>query len=69
MIKNWNLAELRQKGMKYESAVAGEEKISGCELHKVATYSYQRIRNEKTKLPTKKCYICDLPFSTKHIKE
>ena len=27
MIKNWNLAELRRKGMKYESAAAGEEKI------------------------------------------
>ena len=23
MIKNWNLAQLRQKGMKYESAAAG----------------------------------------------
>ena len=54
MIKNWNLAELRRKGMKYESAAAGEEKIPGCEVNKVGAYSYQRIRNEKTKLPTKK---------------
>ena len=69
MIKNWSLAELRQKGMKYESAAAGEEKIAGYEVNKVGAYSYQRIRNEKTKLPTKKCYRCDSPFSTKHIKE
>ena len=38
----------------YESAAAGEEKIPGCEVNKVGAYSYQRIRNEKTKLPTKK---------------
>ena len=54
--------------MKYESATAGEEKISDCEVHKVGAYSYQRIRNKKTKLPAKKCYRCDSPFSTKHIK-
>ena len=53
MIKNWNLADLRLKGMKYDSAAAGEEKISGCEVNKVCAYSYQRIRNEN-KLPTKK---------------
>ena len=35
MVKNWNLSELRQKGVKYESVVAGEEKISGCEVNKV----------------------------------
>ena len=51
MIKNWNLAELRQKGMKYESAAAGEEKISGCEVNKAGAYSYQRIRNENNKNP------------------
>ena len=69
MIKNWNLAELRQKRMKYESAAAGEEKISGCEVNKIGAYFDQRIRNEKTKLPTKNCYRCDSPFSNKHIKE
>ena len=53
--------------MKYESAAAGEEKISSCKLNKADVYSYQRIRNEKTKLPTKKCYRCNFPFSTKHI--
>ena len=68
MIKNWNFAELRQKGMKYESAAAGEEKISG-EVNKTGAYSYQRIRNENTKPSTKKLYRCDWPFSTKHIKE
>ena len=69
MIKNWKLAELHQKGIKYESAAAGEEKISGCKVNKVGAYSYQRIIDEKTKLSTKKCYKCGSPFSTKHIKE
>ena len=68
MIKNWNLAELRQKGMKYESAAAGEEKISG-EVNKTGAYSYQRIKNENTKPSTKKLHRCDWPFSTKYIKE
>ena len=35
MIRSWNLTELRQKGMKYESAAAIEEKISGCEVNKI----------------------------------
>ena len=35
MVNNWNLSELRQKGVKYESAVAGEEKISRCEVNKL----------------------------------
>ena len=69
MIKNWKLAELCQKGMKYESAAVREEKISVCEVNKVGAYSYQNIQNEKTKHPTKNCYRCDSPFSTKHIKE
>ena len=56
---------LCQKGMKYESTAAGKEKISGFEANKVGAYSYQRIKNKNTKLPTKKCYRCDLPFSTK----
>ena len=68
MIKNWKLAELRQKEMKHESAAAGEEKISNCDVNKVGVYFYQRIKNEKTKLSTKKCYRCGLPLSTKHIK-
>ena len=69
MIKNWKLAVLRQKGMQYESAAVGEEKISGCDVNKVGAYSYQRIKNEKTKLSIKKCYRCGSPFSTKHMKE
>ena len=44
-------------------------KIFGYEVNKVGAYSYQRIRNEKTKLSTKKCYRSDPPFSTKHLKE
>ena len=69
MIKNWKLAELRQKGMKYDSAAAGEEKISGCKVNKVGVSSDQRIKNEKTKLSTKKSYRCSSLFSTKHIKD
>ena len=38
MIKNWKLAELRQKGMKSESAATGEEKISGFDGNKVGAY-------------------------------
>ena len=58
--------------MKYESAAAGEEKTSGCEVNKVGADSYQKIRDKKAKLPTQKMldvYRCDLWFSTKHIKE
>ena len=62
MIKNWKLAELRQKGMKYASAAAGEEKISGSDVNKVGAYSYQRVENKKTKLSTKKCYRYSSPF-------
>ena len=40
--------------MKYGSAAAREEKISGCEVNKVDAYSYQRIRNKNTNHPTKK---------------
>ena len=54
LTKNWKLNKLHQKGMKYESAAAGEEKISGFELNKVGAYSYQRIKNEKNKSPHKK---------------
>ena len=55
--------------MKYERAAAEEEKIFGCDLNKVGAYSYQRIKNKKTKLSTKKCYRWGSPFITKHIKE
>ena len=47
--------------MKHESAAAGEENTFRFEVNKVGAYSYKRIRNEKTKLPTKKCYRCDSP--------
>ena len=53
MTKNWELNKLHQKGMKYESGAAGEEKISSCELDKVGAFSYQRIKNEKNKTPHK----------------
>ena len=68
MIKNWNLAELHQKGMKHESAAAMEKNVSGCEV-KLMFILIKELEAKKTKLPTKKCYRCDLPFSTKDIKE
>ena len=49
--------------MKYESAAAGEEKTSGCEVNKVGADSYQKIRDKKAKLPTQKMLDvcrCDL---------
>ena len=52
MIKNWNLAECHHKGMKYESAAAGEEKISGCKVNKVGAYCYQKISKKPTKNAT-----------------
>ena len=54
MIKNWNLAKLCQKGMKYLNAAAEEEKISGCKVNKAHKHKF---------------YRCDSPFSTKHIKK
>ena len=53
MIKNWNVAELRQKGMKYESAAAGEEKIFGCEVNKVGAYFIKELETEKQNSPQK----------------
>ena len=38
MLKNWNLQELRQNGMKYESAAAGEQRISGGVINKISPY-------------------------------
>lgn len=32
MLKDWNLIDLRSNGMKYESATASEEKISGVHI-------------------------------------
>ena len=64
MTKNWKLNKLHQKGMKYESAVAGEEKISGFELNKVGAYSYQRIKNEKKQRSPQKDVICHSVLNT-----
>ena len=52
MLKNWNLQELRQNGIKYESAAAGEERISGEALNKLSSKSYRSIK--KNNSPKKK---------------
>ena len=46
MLKNWNLQELRKNGMKYESAAAGEEKISGGALNKIGPYSFRNLKKK-----------------------
>ena len=46
MLKNWNLQELRKNGMKYESAAAGEEKISGGALNKISPYSFRNLKKK-----------------------
>ena len=53
MIKNWNLAELHQKGMKHESAAAMEKNISGCEV-KLMFILIKELEAKKTKLPKSK---------------
>ena len=55
MLKNWNLQELRQNGIKYESAAAGEEGISGEALNKLSSKSYRSIK--KNNSPKKKTTI------------
>ena len=42
MLKDWNLKDLRTKGMKCESAAAGEEKISGINVNRVGNYSFKK---------------------------
>ena len=43
-LKNWNLQEHHQYGMKYESAVTGEELISGGAIKKLGSYLYHRFK-------------------------
>ena len=38
MPKDWNLIDLCTNSMKYESAAAGEEKISGVYINKLGAY-------------------------------
>ena len=48
MLKNWNLQELRQNGIKYESAAAGEERVSGEALNKLSSKSYRSIKKNNS---------------------
>ena len=69
MLKDWSLTDLRSKGMKCESATAGEEKISGSAVNRVGKYSYGNLKKGKTKdQPDRRCYRCNLPFAPGHMK-
>ena len=47
LMKSWKLADLRQEGMKLESAVRGEAEISGgAEINKLGKYSYSNINKQ-----------------------
>lgn len=48
MLKNWNLEDLRQNGIKYKSAVVGEDRISGEALNKLSSKSYRSIKKNNS---------------------
>ena len=48
MLKNGNLEELCQNGMKYKNAVAGEERISVAAINKLGSYSYCSIKKNNS---------------------
>ena len=46
-MKSWELKDLRQEGMKLESAARGEAEISGgAEVNKLGKYSYSTINKQ-----------------------
>ena len=61
MIKNWKLAELCQKRMKYESSAAGEEKISG--WHVDNTEEQEDSTEETTEMGTYQLNIWNILLS------
>ena len=72
LVKNWNLQELQKNGMKYESATAGEEQISGGALNKISPYLFHNVKNKinlKRNDEKKKYYRCGSPFKPNHIKD
>ena len=72
MLKNWNLEDLRQNGIKYKSAVVGEDRISGEALNKLSSKLYRSIKKNnspKKNDDKKKCYKCGLPFKPNHVRE
>ena len=71
MLKNWNLEELCQNGMKYKSAVAGEERISVAAINKLGSYSYCSIKknnSQKQNSNKTKCNRGGLPFKPNHLQ-
>ena len=70
MLQNWNLGELRQNGMKYESAAAGEERTSCAAINKLGSYSYRSVKKNnspKKNNDKKKCNRCGLLFKPNHV--
>lgn len=60
MLTDWYLIDLRTNGIKYESAAAGAEKISGVHINKLGAYLYRKLTDkgkqpEKLSDPEKKC--------------
>ena len=74
MLKDWNLADLRTKGMKCESAAAGEENISGKAVNKLGAYSFKTLQTNRrdtagSKKSDQKCYRCGQEFYQGHMKK
>ena len=71
MVKNWNLLELRQNSIKYESAAVVEERISGVAIHKLGSYSHCRIKENnspKKNDDKRKSHGCGLHFKPNNTK-
>ena len=48
MLKDWNVTDLRTNRKKYESAAAGEEKISEVHVVKLGAYSYRKLKDQSS---------------------
>jgi hypothetical protein len=76
LMKSWQLKDLRQEGMKLESAARGEAEISGgTEINRLGKYSYQTIRqnansqvNRKSPQKETNCYNCHQNFTVPPFK-
>ena len=48
LLRSWNLQQLRQEGMKMESACKSGAEITGDAIHRVGKYSFSNLKNKKT---------------------
>ena len=79
LFEGWNLASLRENGMRIESAVYGKETISKTTIDRVGAYSYRNISkppiDKQSNQPAshndspRKCYRCGDKFNTGHMKK